>query len=254
MKRLCTVFGMSITAALFVEPALLAPDALAGTDEKASKAMKLAKGADRRARKANRRAHRALKLARIPGPAGAGGGQGPAGPAGARGLDGSAGPAGSAGPTGPEGPTGATGPAGATGGTGATGATGGTGATGSPGAAGPTGPSGSTGPSGPTGTARAFAQISGISYIPSRTKNFSGSPSRPGTGVYCLTVDAASGIDPAAVAAIASPEYANTTDHGGSAEVRGSNTSDCAANQFSVHTFDSTGAASNNVGFMIIVP
>jgi hypothetical protein len=146
MKRLCTVLGMSITAALLVEPALLAPDALAGTDEKASKAMKLAKRADRRARKANRRAHLALKLARTPGPPGAGGGQGPAGPAGARGLDGSAGPGGSAGPTGPVGPTGATGPAGetgATGGTGETGAPGGTGATGSPGATGATGPSNS---------------------------------------------------------------------------------------------------------------
>jgi hypothetical protein len=67
-------------------------------------------------------------------------------------------------------------------------------------------------------------------------------------------VDASSGIDPAAVAAVGSPEFANTTDHGGSVEVRGSNTGDCSAEQFSVHTFDSTGAASNGIGFMIIVP
>jgi hypothetical protein len=135
---------------------------------------------------------------------------------------------------------GPTGPAGRTGGNGATGATGAKGADGSP------------------GTARAYAQVNAltISYVDARTKGFTGSVAKPAstTGVYCLTIDPALGIDPESVAAVASPEAGNTSSHGGSAEVRGLATGSCSVGAFAVLTFDSTGTASNSVSFTLIVP
>jgi hypothetical protein len=140
------------------------------------------------------------------------------------------------------GPVGARGPTGARGQAGTDGANGQAGAAGSP---------------GPAGTARAYAQVNALSntYVSTRTKGFTGSVGRPGgIGVFCLTIDPALGIDPEKVAAIASPEFGNTSDHGGSAEVRGGATSSCSSGQFAVHTFDTAGVNSNTVSFMIIVP
>jgi hypothetical protein len=189
----------------------------ASPNQLAKKALHMAKKADKRSKRADSRAKRALRRA------------------------GKRGPNGSAGPTGPIGLQAAVGQTGQTGQTGATGQTGQT---------------GSVGPTGPAGTARAFAQVSptGPSYASARTKNFSGSPGRPSAGVYCLIIEPATGIDPEAVAAVASPESGNSGDHGGSAEVRGAATGSCSAGQFAIHTYDSSGLASNNIGFTIIVP
>jgi hypothetical protein len=131
---------------------------------------------------------------------------------------------------------------------------------------GPTGPTGKNGSDGANGlngangspgTARAYAQVSSVTngYVDARTKGFTGTVVKPGAvGVYCLTIDSALAVDPESVAAVASPEAGNSTAHGGSAEVRAAASASCSAGQFAVHTFDSTGAASNSVSFTLIVP
>jgi hypothetical protein len=204
-----------VALAIVAASSLSFPAFGASPTQLAKKALHMAKKAEKRSKRADRRAKRALKRAsKQRSP------RGVTGPTGPIGVQGSIGPNGSTGPTGP---TGSTGP---------------------------------TGPSGSAGTARAYAQVSptGPSYASARTSNFTGSPGRPSTGVYCLTIDPATGIDPEAVAAVASPEAGNTSDHGGSAEVRGAATGSCSAGQFAIHTYDSNGAASNSIGFTIIVP
>ena len=138
---------------------------------------------------------------------------------------------------------------------GPTGAAGPAGANGSPGAAGSPGPEGATGP---RGTARAYAAVNDTTdnYVAARTSGFAGSVIKPSatTGIYCLAIEPSLGIDPTAVAAVAAPEFGNTGDHGGSAEVRGAGGGSCSSGDFAVHTFDSTGAASDDVSFHLIVP
>lgn len=209
--------GVAVTLLVFMTaslPAIGAPSPV----EMAKKALKTAKRADKRSRKA-------LKRHRRRGPVGPAGPAGLAGPAGTNGRDGSNGPAGAAGTTGPNGVTGTTGP------TGATGAT------------------------GPAGTARAYAAVSssGITLVSGRTSGFT-NVSRPSTGVYCITVNPALGIDPEAVAAVASAEWGGSSVHGGSAEAHGAATGSCSAGNFAVRTFDGAGAASNSISFHLIVP
>jgi len=93
-------------------------------------------------------------------------------------------------------------------------------------------------------------------YVAARTKGFAGIVVKPAstTGIYCLTPDSSTGIDPATVAAVAAPSFGNTTAHGGSAEVRGSPGGSCPVTDFAVHTYDSTGNPSDLVSFHIIVP
>jgi hypothetical protein len=176
----------------------------------------MAKKALRTSKKADKRAKRALKTARKKAARGATGKQGPAGP------------------------VGAPGPAGGSG------------------ARGATGPAGATGAAGATGTARAYAEVNDINndYVPARTSGFTGSVVKPAstTGIYCLTPDSSLEIDPATVAAVASPSFGNSTAHGGSAEVRGAPGGSCSTSEFAVHTYDSTGAPSDSVSFHIIVP
>jgi hypothetical protein len=146
----------------------------------------------------------------------------------------------------------------ARGATGKQGPAGGIGLAGQPGARGATGAAGPTGTTGADGTARAYAEVNDSSdnYVAARTKGFSGTVVKPAstTGIYCLTPDPSLGIDPATAAAVASPSFGNTTDHGGSAEVRGSPGGSCSTSDFAVHTYDSAGAASDVVSFHIIVP
>jgi hypothetical protein len=147
--------------------------------------------------------------------------RGPAGPRGAMGPAGTTGPAGPAGPAGPGGPPGAAG------------------APGAPGA---------------PGTARAYAEVDGLglALIAARTKNFT-AVTRPATGVYCLTINPATGIDPRAVASVASVDFGASAPSTGVAEVRGSGLG-CPAGRFEVETFDLTGAATNGIAFHLIVP
>jgi hypothetical protein len=181
----------------------------------------IAKRALKNSKKSDKRSKRALKLARKA----SSGQRGPAGPAGAAGPPGANGSNGSPGADGTDGARGATGPTGAT---------------------------------GPQGTARAYAAVNDTTdnYVAARTSGFSGSVIKPAatTGIYCLSVDPSLGLDPTSVAAVASPEFGNTGDHGGSAEVRGTGGGSCASDQFAVHTYDSAGAASDDVSFHLIVP
>ena len=190
--------------------------------------MQIAKRALKASKKSDKRSKRALKLARKKGSQGK---RGPSGLEGARGV------------AAPPGANGITGVAGSNGAQGATGQVGSTGAT------------GTTGATGAQGTARAYAAVSDDTdnYIAQRTSGFTGSVSRPITGVYCLTIDPALGISPPNVAAVATPEFANSSDHGGSADVRGTGAS-CTAGEFAIHTFDSLGAVSDEVSFHLIVP
>ena len=179
----------------------------------------MAKRALSTSKKANKRSKRALKVARSKA---------------TRGATGKQGPAGSLGPAGP------------------------TGQTGTGGARGATGPAGATGPQGAKGTARAYAEVNDVSndYVAARTSGFTGTVVKPAstTGIYCLTPDPSLGIDPAGVAAVASPSFGNTSAHGGSAEVRGAPGGSCPTTDFAVHTYDSDGLASDSVSFHIIVP
>jgi collagen triple helix repeat protein len=147
---------------------------------------------------------------------------------------------------------------GATGKQGPQGAAGSAGQMGAVGALGATGPSGATGAAGVNGTARAYAEVNDSSdnYVAARTKGFAGTVVKPAStiGIYCLTPDPTLGIDPATVAAVAAPSFGNTTDHGGSAEVRGSPGGSCTTSDFAVHTYDSAGAPSDLVSFHVIVP
>ncbi len=224
MKRSHAFAALAVIALLsFSLPALGAPSP-----------MQIAKRALKTSKKSERRSKRALKLARR------NGGQGQRGPAGP------------AGPPGPAGSSGATGSPGSNGSPGANGADGSVGATGPPGSIGPTGATGAS------GTARAYAAVNDgtDNYVAARTSGFTGSVVKPPatTGIYCLTIDATLGIDPTTVAAVASPEFGNSGDHGGAAEVRGAGGGSCTSDQFAVHTYDSAGAASDEVSFHLIVP
>jgi hypothetical protein len=177
---------------------------------------------------------------------------------GTRGARGPRGAQGQSGTDGTAGPRGATGAAGVAGAQGANGPTGSTGGSGPAGATGPTGASGATGPTGADGTARAYAEVNDVSndYVAARTAGFTGTVTKPSatTGIYCLTPDPTLGIDPATVAAVASPSFGNTSAHGGSAEVRGAPGGSCSTTEFAVHTYDSAGLESDSVSFHIIVP
>jgi hypothetical protein len=181
--------------------------------------VKVAKKALKTAKRADKRSRKALKRHRLRGPLGPTGPTGPAGPAGSNGRNGENGSSGSVG---------------ATGSTGATGA---------------------TGTTGPQGTARAYAEVGsdGIVLVSARTSGFT-NVTRPSTGLYCLTVNPALGIDPATVAAVSSPEWGGSSVHGGSTEVHGAATGSCSAGNFAVRTFDAAGTASNSISFHLIVP
>ena len=140
---------------------------------------------------------------------------------------------------------------------GAQGPAGAKGDTGDAGPAGAAGAAGAAGPAGPAGSARAYAQIndSGPAFVAQRTKGFT-AVSRPATGLYCLTVDPATGItvgtDPS-VPTVASVEFGNTTTATApNVQVRGSNAL-CATGQLEVHTFDGA-AAADDVSFTLLVP
>jgi hypothetical protein len=93
-------------------------------------------------------------------------------------------------------------------------------------------------------------------YVAARTRGFTGTVNKPAAtiGIYCLTTDPSLGIDPAVIAAVASPSFGNTSAHGGSAEVRGAPGGSCSTTEFAVHTYDSSGTASDLVSFHIIIP
>ena len=207
-------WSAAIALVFFVTAALPAIGAPSPV-QMAKKALKTAKRADKRSRKA-------LKRHRRRGPIGRTGPAGPVGPAGSNGTNGQNGSSGSAGAAGP------------------TGATGSTGATGVP---------------GPAGTARAYAEVSssGITLVSARTSGFT-SVSRTSTGLYCVTISPALGIDPETVAAVASPEWGGSSNHSGSTEVHGAAAGSCSAGDFAVRTFDAAGVAVNTVSFHLIVP
>jgi hypothetical protein len=109
-------------------------------------------------------------------------------------------------------------------------------------------------------TNRAYAMVSGTSFVAAATKNFV-SVTRPSTGVYCLT--------PAAGIANAQPAVV-TVEWGLSSGfdllaynwgfgANGQSGSPCAAGQFHVRTYQfganpASPALSNNVAFQIFVP
>jgi hypothetical protein len=102
-----------------------------------------------------------------------------------------------------KGKTGATGKSGASGATGATGATGAAGATGPQGLA---GAKGDPGTPGANGTARAFGVMASTgSMVAAKTKNLTAS--KIGTGVYCLTPSAASGVNAETVQPIVQTDF-----------------------------------------------
>jgi hypothetical protein len=134
------------------------------------------------------------------------------------------------------------------------GAAGAQGAQGSPGPAGATGAVGATGPAGAAGaagTARAYAEVDSTtpSLVTARTKNIT-AVARPSTGTYCLTP--AAGIDPRAVAIVATEDFA-LSPVDGIVQVTGTGV-DCPAGQLEVQTDDTGGFLVNTISFHLIVP
>lgn len=218
MRRSRILVALALIAVLTIAlPAMGAPSPM----QAAKRALKASKKADKRSK-------RALMIARKKHARGERGPAGPSGPPGQAGSPGASGSSGSAGRDGASGPTG------------------------------PTGQVGATGATGPQGTARAYASVNEgtDNYVAQRTSGFTSPVIKPAatTGIYCLTIDPALGINPATVAAVASPEFGNTFDHGGAAEVRGAGGGSCTSGQFAVHTYDATGTASDLISFHLIVP
>ena len=133
---------------------------------------------------------------------------------------------------------------------------------------------GTAGLPGKDGSARAYAMISpanGLDYDATKTWRFTGAaPTHPLTGAttgrWCLTVDPASGIDPATANAVVGLEAADSSTNAGAYVVflNKDNTGEggCAADQFAVETYKlvsgSTGQPAtlqpdNTIGFSIIV-
>lgn len=156
---------------------------------------------------------------------------------------------GNRGPQGAQGSPGAIGPAGAAGAVGPSGSAGPAGATGSAGSA------GATGPAGPAGTARAYAEVdTDANFVAGRTKNFT-AVTRPFTGVYCLTIDPATGIDPRSVATVADEDFVLSHDDGVATVV--GTAEDCpsgGAGQFEVVTLNFAPSKANTIAFHLIVP
>lgn len=116
---------------------------------------------------------------------------------------------------------------------------------------------GQTGPQGApgrNGSARAYASVTpGGTLLTARTSGFT-SATRTGTGVYCLTLDPALGIDTSKITAIAGIEWGQSTGNNLSAYWYASG---CAAGQVSVLTYTFAAGANNvpnNAAFSVVVP
>lgn len=155
------------------------------------------------------------------------------------------------GPRGPRGLPGATGVRGPVGPRGSRGQQGTRGTNGSP------GPAGAPGPAGPAGSAHAYAVVkpaSGASTAPSlvsaQTSNIT-AVSEVKPGVYCLT--AASPINPAADAAVVSPEISYSAAGPGMIALNAQRP-DCPAGSFEVETYKPDGTTlSGEYAFAILV-
>jgi len=163
----------------------------------------------------------------IPGPRGP---RGLTGPRGLRGLPGPAGPRGFTGPRGPRGYTGKTGPQGVQ------------------------GIQGIQGPAGPAGTARAFAVVN---PLPAPTviagHNITGVTERS-MGVYCIAP--AAPVVAAEETVAVSPEVSYSSGKlPGLITVNAQRTGGCAASEFEVDTYTTSGTTlSSNYAFTIVVP
>lgn len=105
------------------------------------------------------------------------------------------------------------------------------------------------------GTARAYAQVNNggaSSLVTARTKGIT-SVTRIATGVYCLAIDPALGIDPLTVSVVASPEWGNSTLTAGAIVApRGATNSipdPCPAGSFAIRTTDNAGTLVNTIAF-----
>ncbi len=162
------------------------------------------------------RAHKhRLRECLIPGPRGLRGLPGPAGPRGYRGYTGKTGKTGATGKTGPQGPPGA------------------------------------------PGIARAYAVVDPSSpgkptLIAAQSKNVA-SVSEPSAGVYCLTP--AAGIDPAADAAVASPESSYSKEGKVGLIAVNAQSSNCHG-PFEVDTYEAAGDSAPKTGyaFTLVIP
>jgi hypothetical protein len=100
---------------------------------------------------------------------------------------------------------------------------------------------------------RAWATVNttGPALVAGRNRGFT-AVTRPGTGVYCLTVNPALGIDVSKVSVSVTPEWGISA--GDTLQPYWyANASGCAAGQIEVYT-EQAGAASNNVAFSVIIP
>lgn len=131
------------------------------------------------------------------------------------------------------------------------------GPTGKTGATGKTGLEGARGPQGPAGTARAFAVVQPTSptkpvLIVGQTSNIT-SVSEPTIGIYCITP--AAGINPAADAAVASPEVGYSSKEEVGLIAVNAKSIHCPGN-FEVDTYKpgATPSLASGYAFTIVVP
>jgi hypothetical protein len=108
--------------------------------------------------------------------------------------------------------------------------------------------------------ALAYAQVQATGDVlePARTSGFTG-VTNPAAGLWCLSVAGNiaarvfDGIGAPKVAAVASPEFGNTTGPGTDEVLVRASNSGCGANRIEIHTY-SGGAVANDVAFTVILP
>lgn len=113
---------------------------------------------------------------------------------------------------------------------------------------------GPQGPKGDPGSARAYANVTNApALVPERTSGFI-AVRRNATGQYCVQLSPSLGIDPTKVAPVATMDLGASSDTVGIVEVRGSNLGGCNSDEVTVYTETTAGAATNGVGFTLLIP
>jgi hypothetical protein len=122
------------------------------------------------------------------------------------------------------------------------------------------GPAGPVGPAGPPGSVRAYGFVASTGTVLSaQSRNIAVTKLSPGTGAYCLTVTAASGIDPLTTAPVVTPDLPDSAGLYNIAQISNgaSGLPDCPrASGWVVftHNFGAGGFAPADTGFSVLIP
>jgi hypothetical protein len=120
------------------------------------------------------------------------------------------------------------------------------------------GPVGPPGPPGPPGSVRAYGFVASTGTVLSaQSKGIAATKLSPGTGTYCLTVTAASGIDPLTTAPVVTPDLPDSAGLYNIAQISNDGLPDCPrASGWIVftHNFSAGSFAPADTGFSVLIP